>query len=374
MSLDLNEEKLISAIQSLPEHRAPKDLAQSVMSGITGHGREKSFIEKLIVLFHHKVTLTFSPVAVAAVASVILFTVYFLQHGFIPSVSTPADDNSGKKQSSTLTPDFVIGKTLLLEGAYRKSFVYLKRAVDMSPGSAEYHFWLGVNYWKLNDLQKERDAYLKAVALEPNHLMSHFYLGHSFLNGMEWQQSLAYYDAVLAKDSSFDQALYNKGIALTHLERMGEAASVWKQYLGLNQGGKWAVRAVQHLNAAGDFTYQICMMGRQKTIIGPFSDQVNSTATEAVLEKLGAALLAKVDLDLHIVSFNEGNTRAAKAEAKQIKAALINLFPQITPDRIKLSWFGTADQINTGNTHHMRRKSVRFIGLNKKILGKGASV
>lgn len=368
------EENLISMLKELPEDTPSEGLTLKVMGQLKE--MDKSFLEKLIDLFRHRVTISFSPVKAVFFTVLLLAGLLAVQVNFPPGKAVNPSNQMDNINLADHSSSYSMGRDLLNSGEYNKSIGFFKQAVAQNPANSEYHFWLGVNYGNLKDYQNERVSYLKAISLTSDHLMSNYFLGHSFMNDQKWDMALVAYDKVLSIQPAFEQALYNKGLALKRIGRNQEEMLAWKNYLSIKNTGLWALRAAAHLNASGDFSYRISQIGRQKIVIGPFPTNDSDKKimlSGSSLSSLDQSLRLSPDLDLFVIVYSGNDPDIAKQQAKNIKKQLLENFSNINSARIRLSWFGVGEEITIGNKSFSLKHSVRFLGLQRKFKNRGVS-
>ncbi len=368
------EDNLIDMIKELPEDKPSEGLTLVVMSKLKE--MDKTFLERLTNLFRHRVTISFSPVKAVCVTVLLLVGLMAIQINFPLGKDVNTSKQTENINFANHSSNYFKGRDLLTKGEYNKSIGFFKQAVAQNPADSDYHFWLGVNYGNLKDYQNERASYLKAISLTSGHIMSHYFLGHSFMNDQNWDMALEAYDKVLSIQPTFEQALYNRGLALRHIGRNQEEMLAWKNYLSIKNTGLWALRAAAHLNALGDFSYRISQIGRKKMVIGPFptnDSEKKNLLSGSLLSSLGQSLRLSPDLDLFVIVYLDNDPDAAKQQAKNIKNQLLKNFPKINPVRIQISWFGVREKINIGNRSIFLKHSVRFLGLQRKFKNKGVS-
>ena len=242
---------------------------------------------------------------------------------------------------------FFLGRTYLASEEAALALPHLQKAARLEPNNAVYHFWLGVNYWALLDLDRELAEYDRALAIDPSLLPAHVYAGHNQLDRGQWEAALGHYLAVLQKLPEHPEALFNAGVALQALGRQEEALAVWRRYLQHHRGDVLAVGAARNLNAAGDFSYRAFPVGRS-FVVGPSpgfkesTPKIDAQLTEA-LREIGPLIQASNALTLHIVTFVKGNEVLAMQRAKNVKHFMTENFPDIPPERVRVSWFDQAE-------------------------------
>lgn len=147
----------------------------------------------------------------------------------------------------------------------------LREALDINAEDAELWNMLGIALWKLNRLEEAEDCYLKALSLDRNYAGALNNLGSLSLSRKDPDRALAYFERSLGYDprlasahngravalslkgdlagavASWEKALanepehlmalYNIGLALTRLNRPGEALPYLERYVRLAPAG-----------------------------------------------------------------------------------------------------------------------------------------
>lgn len=240
----------------------------------------------------------------------------------------------------------------------------LEQAVHLAPMDAESHYWLGVSYWAQGKSALERAQYQKVLALAPDHLGANLYLGHNHLDQGEWAQALAHYDHVLRTEPTQPDALYHRAVALSRLKRRSEAKQTWKKFLERYPEGAMALAAADHLNALGDFDFRNIQVGKRRIAIGPIAfDHQNVVLPESgpVFDLIGEQLRTDPDFKLHIIVYLEGRPETAKRRSMAVRQAILSRLPEIDPERLPLSWFGVAQEVEAGGEFWALEESVHFV-------------
>lgn len=246
---------------------------------------------------------------------------------------------------------------------------HLKRAVQGDPEQGDYYFWLGVAYWAIREFKLERKSYLQALAKDPNHVSARLYLAHTFLDSGEWQEALNNYDLVLRQAPYNPEALYNRGLALIELKRPKEEANAWKRYLQYYPEGKWALRAADHLNLLGDFSYRNFTIGYRRVTLEPITFRPG-TATllsqgKPSLQVLGTILSINQNIWLEIDCYKSGDSALAAARAAAVRDYLLQEFPRIKPPRLAARGLGRRERVKVGNRIYLLDNSTTFITTRK---------
>jgi tetratricopeptide (TPR) repeat protein len=354
---------LISMIRKIPDSTPPKGFEKRVMGALPPPKRIPRWL-RLYRLALTPQTVRISPLKLAS-AVIGCALAFFIATLLIDSGGAPRHALTSNAMRIA-GEEFVMGRLHLAADHPEKALPYLEKAVALSPDVPDFHFWLGVAYWALKNSNEERNQYMRAIALDQDYLAAHLYLGHNFLDSREWKRALVQYNTVLALDPGLPNALYNRGLALKNLGRSAEEAIAWKEYLAVNQSGKWALRAVGHLNELGDFSYGIHQVGAQKTVIkSPLFDASDSLLPDSFpsLDQVGHLLENNQNLHLHIVVYFKDNQKRAYARAQVIKEYVTQHYPGANHGRVKISWFACGEKIVVNNETYLLDESVRFIGL-----------
>jgi tetratricopeptide (TPR) repeat protein len=264
---------------------------------------------------------------------------------------------------------YYLGRFYLALERPEEALPHLKQAVKGDPAKADYHFWLGVAYWAIRDFDLERKSYLQALAKDPKHVPARLYLAHNFLDSGEWQEALDNYDLLLRREPYNPEALYNRALALKELHRPKEEARAWKRYLQYYQEGKWALRAVDHLNRLGKFSYRNFTIGYRRVTLEhipfpPGSAKLLSQGKPS-LQVLGTILSINDKIWLEVVCYKNGDPSLATARAKAVRDYLLQEYPRLKPSRIGVRGIGRTERIKTGSKVYLLDDSTTFITTRK---------
>jgi len=264
---------------------------------------------------------------------------------------------------------YYLGRFYLALERPEEALPHLKRAVQGDPAKADYHFWLGVAYWAIRDFDLERKSYLQALAKDPKHVPARLYLAHTFLDSGEWQEALDNYDLLLRREPYNPEALYNRALALAELGRPKDETKAWKQYLEYYQEGKWALRAVDHLNQLGKFSYRNFTIGYRRVTLEhipfpPGSAKLLSQGKPS-LQVLGTILSINDKIFLEVVCYKNGAPALAAARAKAVRDYLLQEFPRLKPSRIAARGIGRKEKIKAGSKVYLLDDSTTFITTKK---------
>lgn len=270
-----------------------------------------------------------------------------------------------KENPQDATAAYFVGRYYLAMEKPKQALPFFDQAVSLDPQDSDYWFWKGVTHWALLEFEEERAAYMKTLALEPNHISANLYLGHNYLDDERWAEALERYDRVIELDKYNPEALYNRGLALLELGKDKEGAAALLRFLEYYPDGSLAMRATERLNLQGDYTYRNFILGQRNVTLRSmaFKPGTNDLVLESKesLYVIAAMMDANEKFKLHVVAYMDGNAAAAKARAAEVKKAILSGNPHLDPNRLLLSWFGTAETIEQEGKTFTLDESVQFI-------------
>ena len=257
-----------------------------------------------------------------------------------------------KKNAFDPAAHYYMGRYLLALKRPNDAYPYLREAVALDFKNANYHFWLGVCYNGIGNLKKERKSYLRAIRFDERHVPAHLYLGHSYLEHSQWEKALNAYDRVLDLQSDHAQALYNRALTFNQMQRIPEEIAAWKQYLSHYPEGEWAFKAVDHLNAQGNFDYRTVLIGDFRVIFEKIRFEPASgfllEDTQPSLDVVGSIMIHNKKIHVKIVGYLTGDKMLAKRRAESVKRYIIGKYPKMNPRRLAVSGIGEPERVTTG--------------------------
>ncbi len=260
--------------------------------------------------------------------------------------------------------NYYLGRFLLAEKRPGQAVTWLKKAVRLDPDNADYHFWYGMALGATGKSKAERQQYQRALALDPGHLQALTYLGNSELKRGRYTTALALYQKVLKKWPGSPTALYNRGLIMKVLGRTPEEKIAWLQYLDRYPSGSLAIRATNHLNRLGDFSYRNHYLGRRtvtltKIWFRPFSDRLDPYSYPA-LNLVGATVSNMKKGTLQVVVYQKNDRELARKRAVSVKRYLLEKYPRLKGGKIRISWFDRDELFTADGKKQKSGESVRF--------------
>lgn len=357
------ENDIIAQLRRLPDVDPLEGLSDRIMSAL--QSRRRPWWRTLLFRLSRPWNISFiplrwAPVGVALMVGLVLG--FYLDRMAAEPESSPAQQLAQAEENAAV--HFKLGRLLLADGQAKEAVEHLKRAAEVHPDRALYHFWVGVNHWRLGDADQERSYYQQALEIDPDFLPAHVYLGHNYLDRGDWQAALSHYRRVLQAVPHHPEALFTAAVALQHQGEPRLENDAWTAYLDAHDRGVKALRAVARLNANGDFTFRNIQLGpleivKRRITFSPEGASLEDTARDTLAD-VGRVLSNNPRLELHVVAYVENDARLARLRARAIKQYLAERFAGVSPRRIKLSWFDVPEKIQTGGRAHELGASVHL--------------
>jgi tetratricopeptide (TPR) repeat protein len=262
-----------------------------------------------------------------------------------------------RKNPEDFRAHYYLGRLKLAADKAPEALFHMQKVCALNPQSADYHFWLAVAYSANHAPDREKESYQKVLALEPNHPGALINLGHNRFEKGELSPALEFYSRGLKGKVNDEQALFNRALILTRLQRAPEAIDAWKAYLSAYPSSPLASEAVDYLNGMGDFEFWNYCIGRKRIpgrVIGfkPFSTDLDDPSA-AMLKDLGQHLASEKNSIGHVVVYQKNNKALAKAKAIEIRQRLLSKSGGMDPNNLTASWFAESKIVSTGKSSHV---------------------
>jgi len=349
------EELLRFDIESEP----PPDLSEMIMRRVRNH--RPGFRRQLWNWLHRPCTVHFRPLQLAATTAALAL---FFWAGMTVERNFSEDPPLAAAIAENARANYLIGRGLLAGDQVESALPFLEKAVQQDPTSAEFSHWQGVAYWALGKTELERQSYVRTVRSNPDHLPTHLYLGHNYLENGRYREALASYQRVLDRDPSAPEALYNKALVYHRLNDHPQERQAFRQYLETYRTGKWARRAVQHLQALGDYGYRLYRIGIQEVALNMSALlQSGSAAQRREIERLAANLEQNRTEglhELHIVVYDEHSRTRARETALGLRGQLGEYLQAKENMVIRTSWFDAAETLGKTNGKKLSQSILLF--------------
>ncbi|MDH3327757.1 MAG: tetratricopeptide repeat protein [Desulfobulbaceae bacterium] len=346
----INEQQLQEMLHALPDREVPGELAERIMAEI--NTPRKTIRHLFTRLTTASITFNVQPLRIAGTVCT-LAAVFWL--GLIIGEHRDDTDNT----TNTVTPSLSIasgnaeanhlmGRGLLAGGQSQQALRFLRQAALLAPQNPEYALWEGVVLGKESNKKQEREVYRKIIRQYPRYLPARMYLGHNLLETGQLEEALAEYNRVLALYPAENTALYNRALTCQLMGSRQQEAFAWKEYLQVNRKGKWAYRAVNHLNALGDFTYRSYQIGFRKIILNQnLLLGMDSEARHREIALLASSFAQSSGNVLNLVVFLADDANLAGRKATNLQHLVSRNLGRQTDKKIQISWFGKPENIRT---------------------------
>ncbi|WP_029895979.1 tetratricopeptide repeat protein [Desulfohalovibrio reitneri] len=353
---DLND-ALGKRIRDLPEAEPPEWLADAVMLRVAA---SRPWWRRWLDGLTTRPAL--APALVAA-CLLLAFSGGFLAGGGLAPPASPGEvyrAAGGNAESS-----FLFGRGLLASGHTGEAVAMLSRAVEREPLRVEYRIWLDKALGEAGRVDEELRQYRKAAAIDDRSFLLRRRLAQGFLRTGKPEMAAAEYARILQSAPRDQQALLGRAEAMARLGRNGEAAASLKELLAQDIPGGRALRAVSMLNDLGDFTYRRATVGKRRLAIRApsFEDGRLTPESRVSLRGVAETLRHSPGTTLHVVAFVEGNREVAKQRALLVKRELTRQAPGLRAKRIRTSWFGSPEPVETGSGAASLSQSIRIFGV-----------
>ncbi|HHO49031.1 MAG TPA: hypothetical protein ENN06_11370 [Desulfobacteraceae bacterium] len=346
---NMDENHLRDMLRRLPEREPPAGLAERIMTAV--EAPPKSLGRRIGGLLAAAFPLQPLRGAVLAGAVMLAFWLGMTVGGSRNDSGPEAESGGGHLTGPVRNPeaDFFIGRGLLVAGQWKEAAEFL-RAARLATDDPEHALWEAVALGKQGDKEQEREIYRLTVNRYPDYVPARLYLGHNLLESGDAAAALEEYSRVLALMPDEETALYNRALAGRILGDRDLEAAAWKEYLRLNRTGKWAYRAVTHLNALGDFTYRgyrighRLVIGNQDLLLGP-----DSEARRLEADFLASAFAGASGDVLNLVVFLAGDAAQAEGMARELQYLFGAGLDDRAGKQIDISWFGEPETVRTAS-------------------------
>lgn len=343
------EEQLTSLLQQLPDRSPPARLVGQIVESVN-----KSEVQYSQEKKHKPFSFPWwdmllpRQLAVALCSVVLAFWLGFAIGGKEQTILLqPASPQLPGYVYQNAEAGLLLGRALLAAGKEVEALATLQNASALSPNNPEHLFWLGTAHWRMGNSEMEQQSYRRAIHAAPDYLPALINLGHNLLENKESEEALQTYNQVLTIAPGHKVALYNSALAIHITGESDQAIQAWKRYLNAYRSGKWAQRAVQHLNALGDFSYRAYQIGVRQIILS----QETLLGIETEKQRLEVEQLAEIFRqapvsELNLTLFYAGNETEARKQIIALKSLLKDSL-QDQNKRLQISWFAEAESIQT---------------------------
>lgn len=366
-----DSDDLITRLQKIPEIAPPPELMYTIMKRV--EQSKTGFFSTVCSFFLTPRSISFRPVTLGLGASLILAFAFMTPFSYQKGARLDTEPSTADVLARAMQYDeasFLIGRGLMAAGLTKEALPLLQKASFKVPENPEYAYWEGLCFWANGMPGQERLSYLRGIESAPDTIPLLLNLGHNFLEEKNYEGALDNYNKVLSLASTNPTALYNRALVFHLQKNQKNERRAWKTYLEQYRFGMNSFNAVQHLNDLNDFSYRTYNIGTRKVILNQralLSMFPQHTFNDNV-ETLAGYLLQDSSLFLDIVFFSEKDAPKAKQKAIQLRQHLIAQLGESHRQRIRLSWFGEQETIQTPNGTQQLSESVLLFARKKDLL------
>ena len=121
------------------------------------------------------------------------------------------------------------------------------RAVELNPGAAGAYINLGTLYYNEHRLAEAEKCYRAAIEIDPQYALAYFNLGNVHDEREELEEARQCYEQALRLSPDYSDAHYNLALVYEKLGIRSKAVHHWRAYLKLDPSSPWAAYARQQL-------------------------------------------------------------------------------------------------------------------------------
>lgn len=130
-----------------------------------------------------------------------------------------------------------MGSSSLNEGNVQGAFVELQKSMQLNPNNKETLNTLGLVYIHLDDFNKAKDLFIRAISLDAEFSEAHNNLGLAYAKSQEWEKAIDSYKKALLNPlfQTPEKAFGNLGTAYYRSGQYDLAANAFKDAIRRNQ-------------------------------------------------------------------------------------------------------------------------------------------
>lgn len=115
------------------------------------------------------------------------------------------------------------GRALYLAEKYDEAIEAFKETLQKKPNSAETHFYIGLTYSKVGDIDNAIESYKTAIMLKPNAAEVHCNLGFEYRDLGKVVEAADSFKAAISIRSNYAKAIWNLGMIYIELHDLDNA-------------------------------------------------------------------------------------------------------------------------------------------------------
>ncbi|MCB2215005.1 MAG: tetratricopeptide repeat protein [Desulfobulbaceae bacterium] len=342
-------QRLIERLHEMPMQPPPLGIGAQVMARI--NDRRSQRFRRLARLTLAPISIRFRP-ALVGCFGILLIAVFVLGRYSV------RQEGADPLQLLDAEAAYLVGRELLAAEKQAAALTLLQLAANLAPENPDFALWEGIAHWHNKQPEQERSSYLRGLSSTPDSLPLLINLGHHHLSNGSYLDALDAYRKALTIDPLEPTAWYNSGLIYRLLDRKEEEIDAWKNFLYRQRFGIRALRAVERLNSAGDYSYRPYWIGPRRVIIHTEALLAEDSALTNLRHEaamLTALLTENQELTLTIATFYAGNTDRARQRALLLKQLIAEAPGSPLENRIAVSWFDSPETIMLPSTESRTR-------------------
>ncbi len=142
---------------------------------------------------------------------------------------------------------FFLGNAYYESGKYDEAIAQFETAVTLKEDYSKAWVNMGIVQDTKHNRRAARDAYNRAIELNPEDVLAYCHLGFSYQSAGENEKAMEYYQKALSIDPNSAQAHYNLGLAFAEARIFKEALVEWNKVIELDPDGQLGKIAAENV-------------------------------------------------------------------------------------------------------------------------------
>jgi tetratricopeptide (TPR) repeat protein len=142
---------------------------------------------------------------------------------------------------------FFLGNAYFALSKYDEAIAEFEIAVKLKEDYSKAWVNMGIVQDTKHNRRAARDAYNRAIELNPEDVLAYCHLGFSFQSAGENEKAMEYYQKALSIDPNSAQAHYNLGLAFAEARIFNEALVEWNKVIELDPDGQLGKIAAENV-------------------------------------------------------------------------------------------------------------------------------
>lgn len=148
---------------------------------------------------------------------------------------------------------FFLGNAHYALNEYDEAIAQFEIAVKLKEDYSKAWVNMGIVHDANRNRRAARDAYIRAIELNPEDVLAHCHLGFNYQSAGENEKAMGYYQKALSIDPNSAQAHYNLGLAFAEARIFKEALIEWNKVIELDPDGPLGKIAAENVELIGTY-------------------------------------------------------------------------------------------------------------------------